>query len=42
MMRLLKDLKSFGTEVYRTDLCGEISIDINKLGKIHVKKFIDD
>lgn len=33
----LKTLESYGSTVYRTDLCGEITITVNKIGRMKVK-----
>ena len=33
----LKTLESYGSTVYRTDLCGEITIIVNKIGRMKVK-----
>ncbi len=31
---VISRLQSFGTKIYRTDECGEITIEVNKNGKI--------
>ena len=30
----------FGAKIYRTDVMGEISIDVNKKGGVKVRRFI--
>ena len=37
---VLERLEEIGTKIYRTDLCGEITLNISKNGKIKVKKHI--
>ena len=38
---ILNRLKHFGTKIYRTDKEGEVSIVVNKKGRIMMKKFIE-
>lgn len=38
---VLERLENLNTEIYRTDLYGEISVIVNKNGRIRVKTFID-
>lgn len=41
MKMLLKDYRLCGVKVYRTDTDGEISILVDKKGRIKIKKFIE-
>ena len=38
---ILNRLKDYGAKIYRTDLDGEVSIEVNKKGKIRIEKFIE-
>ena len=38
--KFLKGYKAYGTKIYRTDQNGEISIEVEKNGKIKIEKFI--
>lgn len=37
---VLERLESLGTDIYRTDMGGEITITVNSTGKVKVKKYI--
>ena len=36
---VIKRISSMGTNIFRTDLSGEIKISINKKGKVEIKSF---
>ena len=38
---VLERLNNYGTKIYRTDEDGEISIIVNRKGKVKIKKFIN-
>lgn len=38
---VLNRLQQIGTKIYRTDVNGEISIKVNRKGRINIKKFLD-
>ena len=39
---VIERLKTSGVEIYRTDEMGEIEININRKGKINIKKYIEE
>lgn len=41
-MLFLKGYNHFGMHIFRTDEDGEICINVNRKGRIRVKKFIED
>ena len=40
-MMLFLELRIYGGKVFRTDLNGEIDIEVNKKSKCNIKKFIN-
>jgi beta-lactamase superfamily II metal-dependent hydrolase len=41
MKMLLNDLKKYGSKIYRTDKMGEITITVDKNGKMKIDKCIN-
>lgn len=39
--KFLKEYKTYGAKIYRTDKNGEIDIEVDKNGKIKIEKFIE-